>query len=218
MIMIWHNYRSRQFHKTSNGDNPSSGFGDIGSSKCGPHWFDLTSFWPIGKTMALHNYRSRQFNRISKGWNPFSGLRNIGSSKSPTACPPVCLPETARQYPSSRNGWGVKTLTALRFYWMWNFCKYIYECYSWTRKVGLFGNFKLLSNTNCSNAGGKINWSGSTVQYIFPIPFWLLCKYIESSPYQCGWREFCCPWNDLCCGSVRAPDQEQFCPCILGLK
>ena len=40
--MTLHNYRSRQFHRTSNGINPSSGFRDMGSAKSGPSaaWFD----------------------------------------------------------------------------------------------------------------------------------------------------------------------------------
>ena len=42
MTMVLHNYRSRQFHRTSNGINPSSGFRDMGSAKSGPNaaWFD----------------------------------------------------------------------------------------------------------------------------------------------------------------------------------
>ena len=42
MTMVLHNYRSRQFHKISNGINPSSGFRDMGSAKSGPRvaWFD----------------------------------------------------------------------------------------------------------------------------------------------------------------------------------
>ena len=36
MSMILHNYRSRQFHRTSNGINPYSGFRDMGSAKSGP--------------------------------------------------------------------------------------------------------------------------------------------------------------------------------------
>ena len=42
MTMTLHNYRSRQFHRTSNGINPSSGFRDMGSAKSGPSaaWFD----------------------------------------------------------------------------------------------------------------------------------------------------------------------------------
>ena len=42
MTLMLHNYRSRQFHRTSNGTNPSSGFKDMGSAKSGPSaaWFD----------------------------------------------------------------------------------------------------------------------------------------------------------------------------------
>ena len=42
MTMMLHNYRSRQFHRTSNGINPSSEFRDMGFAKSGPSaaWFD----------------------------------------------------------------------------------------------------------------------------------------------------------------------------------
>ena len=36
MTLMLHNYWSRQFHRTYNGINPSSGFKDIGSAKSGP--------------------------------------------------------------------------------------------------------------------------------------------------------------------------------------
>ena len=32
MTMTVHNYRPRQFHRTSNGENPSSGYRDMGSA------------------------------------------------------------------------------------------------------------------------------------------------------------------------------------------
>ena len=47
--MMLHNYMFRQFHRTSNGIIPSSGFRDMGSAKYGPSAADLTSFWPMGK-------------------------------------------------------------------------------------------------------------------------------------------------------------------------
>ena len=42
MTLILHNYRSRQFQRTLNGINPSSGFKDKGSAKSGPSaaWFE----------------------------------------------------------------------------------------------------------------------------------------------------------------------------------
>ena len=47
--MMLHNYRSRQFHRTWNGINPSSGFRYMGSAKSGPSaaWFD--KFWANGQ-------------------------------------------------------------------------------------------------------------------------------------------------------------------------
>ena len=36
MTLMLHNYRSRQFHRTSNGINPSRGSKDMGSAKSGP--------------------------------------------------------------------------------------------------------------------------------------------------------------------------------------
>ena len=47
--MMLHNYRTRQFHRTWNGINPSSGFRDMGSAKSGPSaaWFD--KFWANGQ-------------------------------------------------------------------------------------------------------------------------------------------------------------------------
>ena len=36
MTIMLHNYRSRKFHRTSNGINPFSGFRDMGSAKSGP--------------------------------------------------------------------------------------------------------------------------------------------------------------------------------------
>ena len=35
MTLMLHNYRSRQFHRTLNGINPSSGSKDMGSAKSG---------------------------------------------------------------------------------------------------------------------------------------------------------------------------------------
>ena len=42
MTMMLHSYRSRQFHRTSNGINPSNGFRNMGPAKFGPSaaWFD----------------------------------------------------------------------------------------------------------------------------------------------------------------------------------
>ena len=49
MTMMLHNYRSRQFHKTSNGINPSSGFIDMGSAKSGPSAASFDKFLAHGQ-------------------------------------------------------------------------------------------------------------------------------------------------------------------------
>ena len=81
MTMMLHNYRSWQFHRTSNGINPSSGFRDMGSAKSGPSaaWFDkffcpwASPYWANGQiTMTLHNYRSREVHETLNGVNPSS--------------------------------------------------------------------------------------------------------------------------------------------------
>ena len=61
--LMLHNYRSRQFHRTSNGINPSSGFKDMGSAKSGPSAARFDKFWPMGKPIWgkwAHKYDSAQ--------------------------------------------------------------------------------------------------------------------------------------------------------------
>ena len=91
MRMVLHNYRPRQFHRTSNGVNPSSGFKDMGSAKSGPYaaWFDeFLANGANGKiTMTLHNNRSRQVHETLNGVNPSSSLRDMQSKMSgPNLC------------------------------------------------------------------------------------------------------------------------------------
>ena len=83
MTLMLQNYRSGQFHRTSNGINPSSGFKDMGSAKSGPSaaWFD--KFLAHGQiTMTVHNYRSRQVLETLNGVHPSSGFRDMWSAKS----------------------------------------------------------------------------------------------------------------------------------------
>ena len=71
MTMMLHNYRSRQFHRTSNGTDPSRGFRDMGSAKSGPS-ADLTSFWPMGKPIWgkwANNYDIAQLQVQTSPWN-----------------------------------------------------------------------------------------------------------------------------------------------------
>ena len=90
--MMLHNYRSRQFHRTSNGINPSSGFRDMGSASYGPSaaWFDkflahgLAHMGQI--TMTVHNYRSRQVHETLNVVNPSSRFRDLRSQSLDPIC------------------------------------------------------------------------------------------------------------------------------------
>ena len=125
--MTVHNYRSRQVHETLNGVNPSSGLRDMRSAKSGSNLWQIWHVFgpwasPYGAngqmSMTVHNYRPRQFHRTSNGENPSSGYRDMGSASlaaaRPTARPPASPPGPWRQYPSSPEGWGVKTHS----YWL----------------------------------------------------------------------------------------------------
>ena len=91
MTMILHNYRSRQFHRTSNGINQSIhrshryGFRKVWP-KCCLIW-QVFGPWanPYGAygqtTMTLHNYRSGQVHETLNGVNPYSSFRDMHSSK-----------------------------------------------------------------------------------------------------------------------------------------
>ena len=116
--MTLHNYRSRQVHETLNGVNPSSSFRDMRSAKSGPNlWQIWQVFGPWASpyeanghmTMTVHTYRPRQFHRTSNGENPSSGYRDMGSASLAAARPAARPPGPWRQYPSSPEGWGVKS-------------------------------------------------------------------------------------------------------------
>ena len=122
--MTAHNYRSRQVHETLNGVNPSSGFRDMRSAKSGPNlWqiWQVFSPWasPYGAngqmSITVHNYRPRQFHRTSNGENPSSGYRDMGSASLAAARPTARPPGPWRQYPSSPEGWGVKSRRKQKF-------------------------------------------------------------------------------------------------------
>ena len=118
ITMTVHNYRSRQVHETLNGVNPSSRFRDLRSAKSGPNLCQIwqvfgpwaTLYGPNGQmTMTVHNYRPRQFHRTSNWENPSSGYRDMGSASLAAARPTAHPPGPWRQYPSSPEGWGVKS-------------------------------------------------------------------------------------------------------------
>ena len=125
MTMTLHNYRSRQFHRTLNGVNLSSGFKfrDMCSTKSGPHW---CQFWqvlgpwasPYGANwqmiMTLHNFRSRQFHWALNSENPSGSFRDMHSAKSvsPAAHPPG---RTSMTIPLQPGG-----LRVIKRNWNWN--------------------------------------------------------------------------------------------------
>ena len=118
--MTLHNYRSRQVHETLNGVNPSSSFRDMRSAKSGRNlWQIWQDFGPWASpyganghmTMPVHTYRPRQFHRTSNGENPSSGYRDMGSASLAAARPAGPW----RQYPSSPEGWGVKSDITLQY-------------------------------------------------------------------------------------------------------
>ena len=72
MTKMLHNYRSRKFHRTSNGINPSSGFKDMDSTSLAQVLPDLTSFWPMGKPISgkwANKYDSAQLHVYTSPWN-----------------------------------------------------------------------------------------------------------------------------------------------------
>ena len=112
--MMLHKYICKIW--TLNGENLSSVFSDMNSSKSGSKRYQiwqffspwLSSYGANGQmTMILHNFRSRQFVKTSNGINPSSGFRDMCSSKSWTSRLPVHLPEAVHRYPSSLDSWGV---------------------------------------------------------------------------------------------------------------
>ena len=76
---------------------------------------NLTSVWSIlvkwANDHGMHNYRLRQFHKTWNGENPSSGCRDMDSANLAAACPAARPPGPWRQYPSSLEGWGVKTRT-----------------------------------------------------------------------------------------------------------
>ena len=114
MTMTLHNYRSRQFHRTSNDINPSSGFRDMHSAKFGPN------FWPMGKPI----WGKWPWQCTTRGLDNSTELRTEKICEVVTEIwvvrvwqPPACPPGPWRQYPSSPAEWGVKSAgTTLRVY------------------------------------------------------------------------------------------------------
>ena len=70
IAMTLHNYRSRQFHRTSNAKNPSSGFRDMGAAKSGTNlWQIWQVFGPWASPYGANNYDVAQLQVYTSPWN-----------------------------------------------------------------------------------------------------------------------------------------------------
>ena len=113
-----HNYRSGQFHRTSNDINQSSGFRDMGSAKSGPN------LWQIWQVMVYGQAHMRQMGKWP--WQcTTTGLDNsteLRMEKIRQAVTDICVPQVWQPpaHPPARNvttmpllsspkGWEVKT-------------------------------------------------------------------------------------------------------------
>ena len=107
ITITMHNYKSGQVHKTLNGLNPSSGFKKSAFHEVWTQFVpNLTSFWSMGKPIwGKWPRQCGQFHRSLNGENPSSGWGDMSSSNLAAAR----SPGPWRQYPSSTEGWGVKT-------------------------------------------------------------------------------------------------------------
>ena len=140
MTLTLHTYRSWQFHRTLNGENLSSGFRDMGSAKCGLHWYQIwqvIGLWasPPGANgqlaMTLHKFRSRQVHRTSNGVNPSNGFRVMGSARS------AARPDRDDNTPPARRAEGQKITSEMpkvpksHFAYL---CTYLMSCdtHDWT--------------------------------------------------------------------------------------
>ena len=170
--MTLHNYRSRQVHETLNGVNPSSAFRDMHSAKSGPNLWQIWQVFgpwasPYGANgqMTVHNYRPRQLHRTLNGENPSSGDWDMGSAILVADCPPG----PCRQYPSSPEGWWVKT-DDLALIWAfpdgnWNLNSQQFMTMKWyTQILGAWKRFPTVFEVThqiSRSHGLKNPWNGS---------------------------------------------------------
>ena len=102
--MMLHNYRFRQFHRTSNGVNSFSGFRDIVHAKPGPHWHQTWQvFGPwashMGKMIMISaNFRTRQFHKTSMGKIGPAVFKDRSSTKSRASQPPAARGQNSKHF------------------------------------------------------------------------------------------------------------------------
>ena len=90
MTMTVHNYRPRQFHRTSNGENPSSGYRDMGSAS-------LAAARPPARTVTTIPLQSEGL----RGKNNHVNIENA-KIVSRLTCQRLNVKETQLQYISNR--------------------------------------------------------------------------------------------------------------------
>ena len=114
MTMMLHNYRSRQFHRTSNGTDPSRGFRDMFLAHGQAHMGQMGK-WPWQcTTTGLDNSTELRMEKIHQEVTEIWVPQVWQPPARPLDRPPTRPPGPWRQYPSSPEGWGVKK------------CKYIF--------------------------------------------------------------------------------------------
>ena len=129
--------------------------------------------------MIVHNYRPWQFHRTSNWENPSSGYRDMGSQVWQP--PPNRPPGPWRQYPSSPEGWGVKSSI-----WSWfeikNWIEYQFQASP--KLVGIWTVLRRIFVPNLeivTSIGGEL-WHGQAqngVNFDFEVKFDLECQGIS---------------------------------------
>ena len=121
--MAVHNYRSRQVHETLNGVNPSSGFRDMRSAKSRPNLWQIWQVFGHGQahkgqmgkwawqctTTGLDNSIELRTDKILQAVTEIWVPQVWQPPARPPTRPPASPPGPWRQYPSSPEGWGVKS-------------------------------------------------------------------------------------------------------------
>ena len=147
MTLMLHNYRSRQFHRTSNGINPCRGFKDMCSATSGPSaaWFDKflahgqAHIGQMGKwpwqctTRGLDNSTELQMEKIPQA---------VIEIRVPQVWQPPA--RTVTTIPSSPEGWGVKGDTGINM---------LTIPYSGSRQLGVMCImfYQVVSHMDCMN-------------------------------------------------------------------
>ena len=184
MTMMLHNYKSWQFHITSNGINSSIGFRDMASTvwpKCCLIW-QVFGPWasPYGAngsiTITVHNFRPRQFHRTSNGENHSTGYREMGSANLAATRPVKTIPFQPGGLRGSKN-------TSISIFFTNHGHIHMPEARTSTARAltwhGLFSAPQRLTNDDTPLPilhAEAFNWKSITNhEYIHRTPLWCTC-------------------------------------------